>query len=80
VTTRLTKVVKVTRDGRVTALKICRKPEVIEAADMWENEREIISRLKHVCIGQVLLSVRIFSWFASLQLFDFWTLTDRVSP
>lgn len=66
-TTRLTKVVKVVRDGRVTALKICRKPEVIEAADMWKNEKDILSRLKHVCVVQVLLSVWIFSCFAAFN-------------
>lgn len=61
-TTCLTKVVKVMHHERVTALKICRNPELIEAADIWENEREILSRLKHVCVAHRTISLYVRSF------------------
>ncbi|KAM5443249.1 hypothetical protein MferCBS31731_001566 [Microsporum ferrugineum] len=52
--TGLTRVFKLQRFGRVVAAKVCRKPDIEEAAYMWENERNVLQTLKHRNIVQLL--------------------------
>lgn len=48
--TSLTQVFKTFLHGKVVAAKVCRKPQLRWAADLWENERSILKHLNnHVC-------------------------------
>ena len=46
--TAWTEVYKVTRNERIFALKVCRKPRVDQSALVWRNERDMLEQLNHV--------------------------------
>ncbi|KAK2810617.1 hypothetical protein FQN50_002874 [Emmonsiellopsis sp. PD_5] len=52
--TNLTRVLRTQQNGKIVAAKICRKSDIKNAADLWDNERKILSVLKHHSIVQLL--------------------------
>lgn len=50
--TTFTKVFKIIRNNTAIAVKVCRKPDLKQSADMWRNELNMLTQLDHV--GQPL--------------------------